>query len=66
MKMIDSLSCTFNGHHPIPSISEIVTLHETLADVHGLQLSEETAIGEYPFQVLEVIQEALKVVRKQK
>lgn len=49
--------------HPIPSLSEIVALHETLKIADGLQLSEETAIGDFPLNVLDVIQEGLKTVR---
>lgn len=52
--------------HPIPSLSEIVALHEAFRFSHGIQLSEETAIGEYPLAALEVIQEGLTVVRGKK
>jgi len=53
-------------NHPIPSISEITALHEALSLTHGIQLSEETAIGKYPFRVLSVIREGLEMVKRRK
>ena len=53
-------------NHPIPSISEVIVLHEALSMADGLQLSEETAVGKYPFKVLDVIQAGLQTVSKRK
>ncbi|MBI2067922.1 MAG: hypothetical protein HYW02_01060 [Deltaproteobacteria bacterium] len=36
---------------PIPLIAEIIDLHKTVkSGIHGIQLSEETAIGKYPVE----------------
>jgi pyruvate kinase len=41
---------------PIPTIAEVVDLYNNfLLGVYGLQLSEETAVGQYPRQCLETI-----------
>lgn len=41
--------------HPIPSMAELMALHQVMTYADGVQLSEETVIGKYPFEVLETI-----------
>ncbi len=42
--------------NPIPSISEIVDLYSTFKlGMYGIQLSEETAVGPYSAECLDVI-----------
>jgi len=42
--------------NPIPSIPEVIDMYNTLrSGVYGLQMSEETAIGKYPKECLDVI-----------
>ncbi len=37
--------------YPVPLIAEIIDLHKTIKlGVHGIQLSEETAVGKYPVE----------------
>ena len=41
---------------PIPSIAEVIDLTNTFKMVaYGIQLSEETAVGQYPMESLDVI-----------
>ena len=47
--------------NPIPSIPEIIDLHNTVADgVYGIQLSEETAVGKYPYDCVQVVRNIIK------
>ena len=47
--------------NPIPYIAELVDLHKTIkAGISGIQLSEETAVGEYPEKCVELVFECLK------
>jgi len=49
-------------HSPVPLIAEAMDLYKTLKEgIHGLQLSEETAIGSYP---LKCVQYVFSVVRE--
>lgn len=42
--------------YPIPLIAEIIDLHKTIkTGVHGIQLSEETAIGKYPVDCVRTV-----------
>ena len=42
---------------PVPSIAEVVSLHKAVSEgIDGIQLSEETAIGDYGPKCVEVIQ----------
>jgi len=43
--------------HPTPLMAEVASLHEVLGYADGLQFSEETSIGKYPLEVLEVVQQ---------
>ena len=48
-------------HNPIPYIAEVVDLHKTIkAGITGIQLSEETAVGEYPEKCVELVFDSLK------
>ena len=42
--------------YPIPLIAEIIDLHKTIkTGIHGIQLSEETAIGKYPVDCVKTV-----------
>jgi pyruvate kinase len=42
--------------NPIPTIPEVIDLHNTLSSgIYGVQMSEETAIGQYPKECLNII-----------
>lgn len=43
--------------YPIPLMAEVSALHDLATYADGLQLSDETAIGQYPFEALEVVRE---------
>lgn len=48
---------------PIPSIAEIIDLYNTFKQgVYGIQLSEETAVGKYPMECLEVIKKMIQEI----
>lgn len=48
---------------PIPTIAEVIDMYNTFkAGVYGIQLSEETAIGKYPKECLEVIKKIRKEI----
>ena len=50
--------------NPIPTFPEVIDLYNTLkSGIYGLQLSEETAIGNYPKECLEVIKDTLKNIK---
>lgn len=49
--------------NPLPTIAEMCGLYDTFKmGVYGIQLSEETAVGKFPFKCLEVIQEVLETI----
>ena len=51
--------------NPIPSIPEVIDLYKTIAlGVHGIQLSEETAIGKYPSKCVSTLTEINKIVNR--
>lgn len=51
---------------PIPSIAEVIDLTHTLKNgVHGIQLSEEMAIGKYPQRCLDLIHEIEKSINSE-
>jgi len=41
--------------YPIPLMAEVAALSEVVRYAHGIQLSDETAVGKYPFEALEVV-----------
>jgi len=46
----------FMEHSPIPLLSEVNDLYNTMKlDIEGIQLSEETAVGAYPVRCLQLI-----------
>ena len=48
---------------PVPLISEVMDLHTTFKKmISGIQLSEETAIGKYPDECLDVLSDMLRFV----
>lgn len=52
---------------PVPLIAEVIDLYNTLKKgIHGIQLSEETAIGDFPFECIGLISDMLKMVKKEK
>ena len=53
-------------NNPIPSIAEIIDLVNTLKlGIKGIQLSEEIAIGTYPIECLEIVEDAQKSIEKE-
>ena len=47
--------------NPIPSIPEVIDLYNTVADgVYGIQLSEETAVGKYPYDCIQLVRNIIK------
>ncbi|WP_419771197.1 MAG: pyruvate kinase [Candidatus Marinarcus sp.] len=50
-------------NNPIPTIAESIDLYNTLkSGIYGIQLSEETAIGKYPKECLNIIEKMLKEI----
>lgn len=46
---------------PVPTIAEVIDLYNTFTlGIYGIQLSEETSIGKYPRECLEVVHRVLK------
>ena len=53
-------------NNPVPSISEIVDLYNTLKmGVFGIQLSDETAVGKYPVECLEIINRIVEEIESE-
>ena len=47
--------------NPIPTIAELVDLHKTIqSGICGIQLSEETAVGNYPVECVKLVFDSLK------
>lgn len=43
-------------NNPVPLIAELTSLHEVMkSGIHGIQLSEETAIGRYPCECVKLV-----------
>ncbi len=43
-------------HNPIPTIPEVIDMYNTLKNgIYGIQMSEETAVGKYPVECIDVI-----------
>ena len=52
---------------PVPTIAEVIDMYNTLkSGVYGIQLAEETAIGEYPRECLNLIDELTKEVSNER
>lgn len=43
--------------YPIPLMAELTALYDIARYADGLQLSDETAVGQYPFEVLDVVRQ---------
>ena len=43
--------------YPIPLMAELTALYDIARFADGLQLSDETAVGQYPFEVLDVVRQ---------
>jgi len=53
--------------NPVPTIAEVIDMYNTLrSEVYGIQLADETAIGEYPRECLTLIDELTKEVNNEK
>lgn len=51
-------------HNPLPTIAETIDLYNTLkSGIYGIQMSEETAVGKYPKECLEVINNLSKEIK---
>jgi pyruvate kinase len=50
-------------HNPIPTMPEVIDMYNTLkSGIYGLQMSEETAVGKYPKECLETINNLLEEI----
>ena len=53
--------------NPIPTIPEVIDMYNTLrTGIYGLQMSEETAIGEYPKECLDTIVNLMNEIDSEK
>ena len=53
----------FMETHPVPLLSEINDIYNTLQkDIEGIQLSEETAIGHFPVECLQVVSKIMDII----
>jgi pyruvate kinase len=54
-------------YNPIPTFPEVIDLYNTLkTGIYGVQLSEETAVGKYPKECVEVIRDTLRKMKEEK
>ncbi|MEA3314528.1 MAG: pyruvate kinase [Campylobacterota bacterium] len=52
--------------NPIPTIPEVIDMYNTLkSGIYGIQMSEETAVGKYPKECLNVINGLLKEIQEE-
>ena len=52
--------------NPVPTIPEVIDLHNTLCSgIYGVQMSEETAIGQYPTECLDTIVKTMDEIEGQ-
>jgi len=53
-------------NNPIPTFPEVIDLYNTLKNgIYGIQMSEETAVGKYPKECLEIISEVLENINNE-
>ena len=53
--------------NPIPTIPEVIDMYNTLqSGIYGIQMSEETAIGKYPKECLDVIIKLMNEINEKK
>lgn len=51
---------------PVPTIAEIIDMYNTFKmGIYGIQLSEETSIGKYPRECLEVIRRVMEEINSE-
>jgi len=51
---------------PLPTFPEVIDLYNTMkSGVHGIQLSEETAIGHYPYECLNLLENVMNEIIKE-
>ena len=49
--------------NPIPTIPEVIDMYNTMqSGIYGIQMSEETAVGEYPKECLQMIENIMEEV----
>jgi len=54
-------------YNPIPTFPEVIDLYNTLkTGIYGIQLSEETAVGKYPKECVDVVFDTLKKIKEEK
>nr|MDA3908864.1 pyruvate kinase [Sulfurimonas sp.] len=53
-------------NNPLPTIAETIDLYNTLkSGIYGIQMSEETAVGKYPKECLDVINNLMKEIKSE-
>lgn len=53
-------------NNPLPTIAETIDLYNTLkSGIYGIQMSEETAVGKYPKECLNVINNSMKEIKSE-
>ncbi len=53
-------------HNPLPTIAETIDLYNTLkSGIYGIQMSEETAVGKYPKECLDVINNMMDEIKSE-
>ena len=51
--------------NPIPTFPEVIDLYNTLkTGIYGIQLSEETAVGKYPKECINIVFETQKRLKE--
>lgn len=54
-------------YNPIPTIPEVIDLYNTLkSGIYGIQMSEETAVGKYPVNCLNVINGLMEEINNER
>ena len=49
--------------NPIPTIPEVIDMYNTMqSGIYGIQMSEETAVGEYPKECLQMIENIMEEI----
>jgi len=53
-------------HNPVPTIPEVIDMYNSLKmGIYGVQMSEETAVGKYPKECLEVINGLMQELKEE-
>jgi len=54
-------------YNPLPTIAETIDLYNTLkSGIYGIQMSEETAVGQYPKECLDVINTLMNEIKSER